>query len=477
MEALVGEAFSRLDPLAQQVMQALAIYPVPVPPVAVDYLLQPYQPAIDAAPVLGRLVNMQFVRREAGRYYLHQVDRDYALAACPAGEPADRDADPPPFTRQALRHRGADYFEQTRTPREDWKSLDDLAPQLAEFELRYQGGDYDTAAQVLLGIDFDYLIQWGHYRLTVELHERLQGHLDDPWTNAASKTNLGECYRSLGQFTRAIDLYEQALAIARETGDRRRRGHRPGQPRQLLRRARPDPPGHRPVRAGAGHRPGDRRPARARPPSWATSATATPSSARSPGPSTCTSRRWPSPGRPATGRARPADLGNLGNCYADLGQIARAIDLYEQALAIARQIGYRYAEAAVPRQPRGGIRRPGVVGPGRQVQPAGHRHRRRHRQRAGAKRGPSRPGADPAARRGPGRRPAGHQRRPRPRLPDPTGRTCHCCPGSSGSGRTSRRQPPGVPGCHHPGRGSSWSRPAATTRRWTPRHWRCAGSR
>ena len=125
--ALVGEAFSRLDPLAQQVMQALAIYPVPVPPVAVDYLLQPYQPAIDAAPVLGRLVNMQFVRREAGRYYLHQVDRDYALSRLPEGETADRDADPPVFTRQALRHRGAGYFEQTRTPREDWKTLDDLA--------------------------------------------------------------------------------------------------------------------------------------------------------------------------------------------------------------------------------------------------------------------------------------------------------------------------------------------------------------
>ena len=299
VQALVGEAFSRLDPLAQQVMQALAVYPVPVPPVAVDYLLQPYQPAIDAAPVLGRLVNMQFVRREAGRYYLHQVDRDYALARLPDGEPADRDADPPPFTRQALRHRGADYFEQIRTPREDWKSLDDLGPQLAEFELRYQGGDYDTAAQVLLGIDFDYLSQWGHYRLTVELHERLQGHLDDPWTNAASKTSLGENYRSLGEFTRAIDLFEQALAIARETGDRQAEAAHLGNLGHLLRRPGPDPPGHRPVRAGAGHRPGDRRPARARPATWATSPTATATSARPPGPSSCTSRRWPSTGRSA----------------------------------------------------------------------------------------------------------------------------------------------------------------------------------
>ena len=87
VEVLVGEAFSRLDAPAQQVMQALAIYTVPVPPVAVDYLLQPHRPAVDAAPVLSRLVNMQFVRREAGRYHLHQVDRDYALSRVPAGRP------------------------------------------------------------------------------------------------------------------------------------------------------------------------------------------------------------------------------------------------------------------------------------------------------------------------------------------------------------------------------------------------------
>ena len=87
VETLVGEAFSRLDPLAQQVMQTLAVFAAPVPSVAVDYLLQPYRPAVDAAPVLGRLVNMQFVRREGGRYYLHQVDRDYALGRVPAGRP------------------------------------------------------------------------------------------------------------------------------------------------------------------------------------------------------------------------------------------------------------------------------------------------------------------------------------------------------------------------------------------------------
>jgi TIR domain len=95
VEALVGEAFNRLDPLAQRVMQALAVYGVPVPPVAVDYLLQPHLVAVDSASVLARLVNMQFARRDAGRYYLHQVDRDYALGRIPQGQPADRDAPEP----------------------------------------------------------------------------------------------------------------------------------------------------------------------------------------------------------------------------------------------------------------------------------------------------------------------------------------------------------------------------------------------
>ena len=71
-------------------MQALAIYAAPVPPVAVDYLLQPIQPAIDSGPVLSRLVNMHFARCEAGRYYLHKVDRDYAVSRIPRGSAKTR---------------------------------------------------------------------------------------------------------------------------------------------------------------------------------------------------------------------------------------------------------------------------------------------------------------------------------------------------------------------------------------------------
>ena len=94
----------------------------------------------------------------------------------------------------ALLRRAADYFKQARKPRADWKRLDDLAPQLAEFDLRCAVGEYDTAADVLTDIDFDYLLLWGHFRLMAELHERLQGKLNDPTLKGISVGNLGMCY-------------------------------------------------------------------------------------------------------------------------------------------------------------------------------------------------------------------------------------------------------------------------------------------
>ncbi|MCP4692838.1 MAG: hypothetical protein GY859_32650, partial [Desulfobacterales bacterium] len=176
VHALVGEAYNRLDASTQSVMQALAVYARPVRFAAIDYLLQPHLPGVDSAPVLNLLVNMHFVRKESGHHYLHPVDQAYALSRVPRGRAADRKAEKdPPFTRFALLHRAANYFKETREPREEWKSIKDFDPQLAEIDLRCKGRDFDTAARVLLDIDFDYLLLWGHYRLLVDLHKRLQG--------------------------------------------------------------------------------------------------------------------------------------------------------------------------------------------------------------------------------------------------------------------------------------------------------------
>ena len=220
VEVLVGEAFNRLDLAAQQVMQALAVYGAPVPAVAVDYLLRPYTIGIDSGPVLGRLVNMHFARRDASRYYLHQIDREYALRCIPEGQTSDRaPKDEPAFTRYALLHRAAEYFRETRKPRESWKSLDDLAPCLAEFELRCAGKDYDAAARVLLATK-DCLETWGHYRLLVDLHQRVHGRLIDAGLELSTLVALAWSHYRMGQHQLAFPLFEEALALARSTGNR-----------------------------------------------------------------------------------------------------------------------------------------------------------------------------------------------------------------------------------------------------------------
>jgi hypothetical protein len=128
------------------------------------------------------------VRFHDQHYHLHPVDREFALSQLGAGTAADN---PDAFTLVVLRSRAADYYAEIRKPRESWRSLEDIRPQLAEFELRCATGDYDTAAAVLSEIDFGYLRVWGHYRTLVDMHERVHGQISDPSLNAVHLKNLG----------------------------------------------------------------------------------------------------------------------------------------------------------------------------------------------------------------------------------------------------------------------------------------------
>src|SRR4029077_8369591 len=159
----------------------------------------------------------QLVRFQDGHYYLHPVDRDYARSQLPPGSAGNSAA---AFTLTALQARAAVYYAQIRTPRESWRTLEDVRPQLAEFDLRCDTGDYDTAATVLADIDFGYLQLWGHYRTLIALHGRIHERITAPDLNAGHLINLGICRYRLGEYERAIDLYTRALAIARDIGDR-----------------------------------------------------------------------------------------------------------------------------------------------------------------------------------------------------------------------------------------------------------------
>jgi tetratricopeptide (TPR) repeat protein len=209
VEKLVGEAFSRLDTTAQKVMQSLAMYNRPVSPAAIDYLLQPHLPSIDSALVLNRLVNMHFARREAGKYYLHPADREYALSTIPEIEKEDA------FTQHDLLTRAADYFAAARKPRAEWKKLDDLSAQLAEFDLRCAAGDYDSAGYVLGEIDFDYLRFWGHQKFLIGLYKKVIENLGDSILSIGLSINMGHALSEIGDSRTAISVYEDGLASSK----------------------------------------------------------------------------------------------------------------------------------------------------------------------------------------------------------------------------------------------------------------------
>jgi tetratricopeptide (TPR) repeat protein len=353
VQKLVGEAFNRLDPSAQKVMQALAVYNRPVSPAAIDYLLQPHLPSIDSALVLNRLVNMHFARREAGRYYLHPADKEYAFSIIPSSlTPAPSPAGGGEsnevrrgegFTQHDLLNRAADFFAQARKPRAEWKKLGDLSAQLAEFELRCEAGDYDTAASVLDEIDFDYLLLWGHYHLMIDLHLRVKNKLHDKnliisnmnglgmaygdigrtkeaityytlgiqtaqeinsrgWESAIF-VNLGSSYADLGDVEKSIEFYEKALTLDREMGDLKGEGN---------------------TLYGLGNRYGEL------------------------GESHRAIEFYEQAliilRKIGDHKGEGMDLSNLAGQYLNLGEYDKSIDYYQQALQNAREIGNRYGE-------------------------------------------------------------------------------------------------------------------------------------
>jgi tetratricopeptide (TPR) repeat protein len=227
VEKFVGEAFSRLDPTSQKVMQTLAVYNRPVSSAAVDFALQLHVPGINSSPILERLVSMHFVRRETKRYFLHPADRDYALSRMPQGDTSKRigqGARARTWTQHSLTLRAADYFAEIRKQRTEWKKLEDITAQLSEFDLRCKAQDYDAAANLLTSIDLDYLQLWGHYRLVIDLHKKLQGRINDKTLARISVGNLGSAYRDSGKISDALLCYNQAVTLARESNSRQAEG-------------------------------------------------------------------------------------------------------------------------------------------------------------------------------------------------------------------------------------------------------------
>ena len=99
-----------------------------------------------------------------------------------------------------------------RKPRAEWKTINDFAAQLDEFDLRYAWRDSDTAASVLLDIDFQIICCSGAMLGGSSNSTSVWGKLSDAWLHGGSLGNLGTAYAQIGRIRDAIECGEQALA-------------------------------------------------------------------------------------------------------------------------------------------------------------------------------------------------------------------------------------------------------------------------
>ena len=93
------------------------------------------------------------------------------------------------------------------------------ARELKELEAQWAGVIYGS-----VGTGYASL---GQYAKAIELHEQalaIDKELGDRKGQRTTLKGLGNCYASLGQYAKAMELFEQALAIKEELGDRAGQG-------------------------------------------------------------------------------------------------------------------------------------------------------------------------------------------------------------------------------------------------------------
>jgi tetratricopeptide (TPR) repeat protein len=214
VENLVAEHYAALGDERRRVLEALAVYGKAVPAAAVRFLLQPFFPQLDAEERLGALARNYFLTFHRGRgqgtYELHPIDQQHAYAQIP-----EQGA----YSKGNAHRRAAEFYAAIGKPEVEWQTLEDLQPQLDEFEQRVRAGDFDQAAGLLARIDYPYLAIWGYSDLVIGLRERLVGRLGDAWAEMDNRRYLGYAYNRVRAVAEAVECFEAALRLLGEAGE------------------------------------------------------------------------------------------------------------------------------------------------------------------------------------------------------------------------------------------------------------------
>lgn len=273
VESSFGLSYSRLKPETAAVFRILSLFPAGFDAAAEEFVCQDEGHRILGELVRWSLVEYQLPEEEnEGRYHLHDLVRIFAAIRLQAGE----------MMQAEQRH--AEHFRNMLSLYDERYKVggQNVLTGLGRFDLEWANiragqawaeenmEENSLAAELCMSYP-----NAGVYVLDLRLHPKEMIAWLESGVEAARRSkdrsmegvhlgNFGIAHRNLGDARKAIEYYDQALAIDREIGDQRGEG---------------------------------------------------------------------------------ADLGNLGLAYADLGEPVKAIDYFEQTLKIAREIGDRSSEA------------------------------------------------------------------------------------------------------------------------------------
>ncbi|MGW3895299.1 AAA family ATPase [Micromonospora profundi] len=185
---LLKATFSNLDRTQQRVVQALAVYGRPVLPEAVDFLLAALVPGVDSAPILRGLHERRVAHHDHGHYFLPPAESDRVVRGLERGDLDDHRRVPLPFTRFAMWHHAARYFEERRVA--PVRSLLDLRPAFSEIDLRIRAWDCRHAYEVMNTIEDYHLRRWGQSNALLEWRHAVRGRIGDDTEEANNRRRI-----------------------------------------------------------------------------------------------------------------------------------------------------------------------------------------------------------------------------------------------------------------------------------------------
>ncbi|MBD1878159.1 tetratricopeptide repeat protein [Coleofasciculus sp. FACHB-T130] len=294
MRLVLDASFNRLSDKLQRLLLNLSVYRIPFNTAAADAQLPGENVSEQDLRQLARCSLLQEERdKNGGRWFqFHPFILVYVKQK--AGDLTEA-------------HQKAIAYYKENAKSEPWQTKSDVAEYLEVFYHCYQLGEYDDAFKTIRLCDY-FLTLRGYNTDLVELYGKLvetwQQNNSDRRKFAASLTSLGNAYRSLGQYQKAIDYHQQSLAITQEIGNPDGEAtslNNLGIAYDALGQYQKAIDYHQQSLAIT-REIGDR-------------------------------------------NGEVNSLGNLGNAYRSLGEYQKAIDYYQQSLAIKRAIGDRNGEA------------------------------------------------------------------------------------------------------------------------------------